>query len=145
MGRQIRISDRLFDFIATQRDDAERPGDAVERLLISAGLFRPDPLPPKGPGRRRAIYRPAILNALAELGGRAETRDLKPLIREEIRFLLDPEELEARKSNREAWWYDAEYERWEMMPELISKDSPYGIWELTAEGRTAAAKLKRER
>ena len=46
----------------------------------------------------------------------------------------------ARKSNREAWWYDAEYERFEMVCEgLIDGTSPRGLWKLTPQGRKRAA------
>ena len=72
----------------------------------------------------------------------SETKEIKPKILSEVGPQLDRTELEVRKSNRPGWWYDAEYERWEMTPHLIREDSSYGVWELTEDGRWKAERLK---
>lgn len=142
MGQQIRISDPFAKFVSTKVQGTETLGETIERLLFEAGAYTPEPIPLKGPARRRAIYQPAILKVLLALGGRAETRELKPRILSEVGPQLDRTELEVWKGNRPGWWYDTEYERWEMMPRLIRQDSAYGVWELTEDGRQEADRLK---
>ena len=89
--------------------------------------------------RRREIYRAPILSVLLEGNGEAFVADIKGKLLSRIAARLTDAERTGRKSARPAWWYDAEYERFEMIRDgLIDGVSPRGFWRLTKKGLTQA-------
>jgi hypothetical protein len=132
----------LYEFVEKQvsRHD-ETIGEALRRILESCGVN----VPPKKrrtlfAERRSEIYRLPILEILEEGNGEEWVPDVKKKLLSKISPKLTDREKTARKSNREAWWYDAEYERFEMVCEgLIDGTSPRGLWKLTPKGRKRAA------
>jgi hypothetical protein len=147
MSYQTRLDNELYEFVeneATKR--GETIGEALRRILESCGVG----VPPKKrrtlfAERRREIYRHPILEILEESNGEAWVPDVKAKLFPKISSHLTHREMTARKSNRDAWWYDAEYERSEMVCDgLIDGTSTRGLWRLTAKGRECCKRIPRQ-
>jgi len=137
MSYQVRVDNELYEFLLSEAaEKGEAIGEALRRVLERHGV----PVPSRRrrtlfAERRREIYRLPILVVLIESGGEARVEDIKAALFSKIRNQLDEAERTGRKSNRAAWWYDAEYERFEMIRDgLIDGTSPRGRWKLTAKG-----------
>jgi hypothetical protein len=142
MSYQTRLDNELYEFVEKEANKHnETVGEALRRILESRGVN----VPPKKrrtlfAQRRSEIYRLPILETLEETNGEAWVPDIKEKLFPKISPQLTDREKTARKSNREAWWYDAEYERFEMVCEgLIDGTSQRGLWKLTPKGRKRAA------
>src|SRR5665213_1256918 len=142
MSYQTRLDNELYEFVEKKaRKHDETIGETLRRILESCGVN----VPPKKrrtlfAERRSDIYRFPILEILEESNGEEWVPDIKKKLLPKISPQLTDREQTARKSNREAWWYDAEYERFEMVTEgLIDGTSPRGLWQLTPKGRELAA------
>ncbi|MBC7329241.1 winged helix-turn-helix domain-containing protein [bacterium] len=103
--------------------------------------------------RRRAknttpqgAYRLPILEALAEMGGRGEVRDVRERVYEKMKDVLtkdDKDYLPSGKARR--WDNKMQWERLRLVKEgYLRKDSPYGIWELTDKGWRYLREMKRK-
>jgi hypothetical protein len=140
MSYQTRLDNELYEYVENEAKDGETIGQALRRILQSCGV----PVPPEKrrtlfAERRRQIYRPWILEILRESNGEAWVPDIKDSLIRRVSPQLTNRERTARKSNREAWWYDAEYERFEMVCDgLIDGTSTRGLWRLTPKGRKVA-------
>jgi hypothetical protein len=140
MSYQARLDNELYEFVDNEAKDGETIGEALRRILESCRV----PVPPKKrqtpfAERRREIYRLPILEVLDESNGEAWVPDLKEKLFPKISPQLTDRERTARKSNREAWWYDAEYERFQMVCDgLIDGTSTRGLWRSTNKGRKLA-------
>lgn len=142
MSYQTRLDNELYEFVEKQANKHDETiGEALRRILESSGVS----VPPKKrrtlfAERRSEIYRLPILEILEESNGEAWVPDVKEKLFPRISPQLTDREKTARKSNREAWWYDAEYERFEMVCNgLIDGTSPRGLWKLTPKGRRRAS------
>jgi uncharacterized protein YoxC len=79
-----------------------------------------------------------ILESIIELGGRAKVRDILERVYEKMKNILNSydEEPLRSKPNEKRWENTAQWARQDMVDEgLLAKDSPWGIWEITEEGR----------
>lgn len=85
----------------------------------------------------QSAYRIPILKTLVELGGRASVRDILPMVKNEMKNILQPIDYEYLANGREMRWQNtAAFERNQMKIEgLLSPNSPRGIWEITNLGR----------
>ncbi len=142
MSYQTRLDNELYEFAEKEANKHdETVGEALRRMLESCGVS----VPPRKrrtlfAERRSEIYRLPILQILEEGKGEEWVPEVKKKLLPKISPQLTDRERTARKSNREAWWYDAEYERFEMVCEgLIDGTSPRGLWKLTPKGRKRAA------
>jgi restriction endonuclease Mrr len=79
-----------------------------------------------------------ILEAIIELGGKAEMRDVLELVHSKMKGILNSYDYEPLPSNpkQKRWENTAQWSRNTMVNEgLLAKDSPRGIWEITDKGR----------
>ena len=90
---------------------------------------------PKGKSLPQSFYRPLILKALAEMGGRGRAKDVLEQVFEMAEPYMKPEDRDLLKSNALRWHKNANWERHSMVRDgLLRRDSPRGIWELTEAG-----------
>ena len=79
-----------------------------------------------------------ILEAIIELGGKAEMRDVLELVHSKMKGILNSYDYEPLPSNpkQKRWENTAQWARNTMVNEgLLAKDSPRGVWEITDKGR----------
>jgi len=98
---------------------------------------------PKGKSLPQSFYRPLILKALAEMGGRGRVKEVLERVFELAKPYLSPIDLEFVPSRSEERWSNrVKWERFNMINDgLLRQDSPHGIWELTEAGWREAEKL----
>ena len=98
---------------------------------------------PKGKSLPQSFYRPLILKALAEMGGKGRAKEVLERVFEMAEPHLGPEDLSFLKTSNEfRWRRKANWERYLMVRDgLLRSDSPQGIWELTEAGWMEAKKL----
>ena len=98
---------------------------------------------PKGKSLPQSFYRPLILKALAEMGGKGRAKEVLERVFEMAEPHLGPEDLSFLKTSNEfRWRRKANWERYLMVRDgLLRPDSPQGIWELTEAGWMEAKKL----
>jgi len=96
----------------------------------------PRPEPGTGPTTHFGQYQGPVLQALVDLGGRAETSDALDRVHELMAAVLTPADHERVLSGRVRWKSTAAWVRFRLVKEgLLADDSPYGVWEITEEGR----------
>jgi hypothetical protein len=135
MSYQIRVDNELYDFAERGAKGGETVGQALRRVLEMHAGLRPRKHRSLVAERRRSIYRVPILSILLQGNGEAHVADIKNKLLSRLNSRLTEEERTGTKSARPAWWYDAEYERFEMIRDgLIDGTSPRGLWKLTQEG-----------
>jgi hypothetical protein len=143
MSYAIRIDDGLYDFLIAQAQNREPLGQTLRTVLENHGVQLPaKPVRSLAAERRREIYRDAILSLLHERGGEARMSGEKENLLAKVGSHLSRTERTGTKSNRPVWWYDAEYERYEMVRDgLIDGTTVRGIWKLTPKGAKLARTL----
>ena len=94
-------------------------------------------------GHPNRFFRPFILRALAQLGGRGRAKEVLELVYQMVKPHLSPvDEERLPLSGGYRWHRKANWERYYMVRDgLLRDDSPQGIWELTEEGWREAKKL----
>ena len=94
-------------------------------------------------GMPMSAFRPYILKALVELGGRAREAEVLACVEEMVKPNLSPIDLEwLPVGNDYRWRKKARWERFNMKREgLLRSDSSRGIWELSERGWEEAKKL----
>jgi len=96
----------------------------------------PQPEPSTGPTTHFGQYQRPVLQALVDLGGRAETSDALDRVHQLMEDVLTPADHERVSSGRVRWKSTAAWVRFRLVKEgLLVADSPYGVWEITEEGR----------
>jgi len=95
-------------------------------------------------GMPMSAFRPYILKALAQLGGRAREAEVLKCVEEMVRpQLIEEIDLEQLPTGELRWRKKARWEKFKMKQEgLLRDDSPYGIWELSEKGWQEARKLR---
>jgi hypothetical protein len=92
--------------------------------------------PPRRTPQRE--FRPHILAALQESGGRAEVEDLMSEIARRMEPVLRPADHETVNQGEVRWRYAARLERKAMLDDgLMAPPRQPGVWELTDQGRQA--------
>lgn len=129
----------------------DTPSSVVRRLLEEKGLLAKRaaasrPAIPAARGRTpQPVYEAFLLHVLArQFAGKGHKRDVTNAVVQQMqnRGLLDAADLELVKTgetkaeNSIAWGRNALKERG-----LIARQSPRGVWQLTAEGEKAAAEV----
>ena len=90
---------------------------------------------PRGKSLPQSFYRPLILKALAEMGGRGRAKEVLERVFEMAEPYMNSEDRVHLKSNALRWHKNANWERHSMVRDgLLRHDSPRGIWELTEAG-----------
>jgi len=118
--------------------DGKEPDQTNTRKIKHAGERRP-----KGKSLPQSFYRPLILKALAEMGGRGRAKEVLERVFELAKLHLSPVDLEFVSSlSEERWSNRVRWERFNMINDgLLRSDSPQGIWELTEAGWREAKRL----
>ena len=121
------------------------PDDAVQKVLDAAeGTTRktvPEVQKPKPRSRRtgdklpQKEFRVPLMKALHELGGKASTRQLRPIMGERMKAKLRDPDYELVATGEPRWWNAICWERNDLVKEgLFRRDSERGIWELSEKG-----------
>jgi len=95
---------------------------------------------PRGLRTPEDAFRRPILEALAELGGRARISEVLDLVGEKMKGVLTEYDFEPLASQPKTmrWRNTAQWCRNTLVREgLMMSDTPYGIWEITEAGRKA--------
>ena len=144
MSYPIRVDDGLYDFLMEKAQNREPLGQVLRAILEKHGVQLPKkPVRSLAAERRREIYRDAILGLLYERGGEARMSGEKDALLAKVAPQLSRTERTGTKSNRPVWWYDAEYERFEMVRDgLIDGATVRGVWKLTPKGTRLARTTK---
>ena len=163
----IRISDetmgRLKTWAGPLVDTAE---SALAKVLDAAETARSDPPPADPPMHReppvsepparsggggprklpQKAFRQPLLESIYELGGSAHTRELRPVVKERVKPLLLPGDLEFVSTGEERWWNATGWERSALVKEgYLSADSPRGTWALSDKGTEHVVNSRRTR
>ena len=97
---------------------------------------------PKGKSLPQSFYRPLILKALAEMGGRGRAKEVLERVFEMGEPYMNSEDRDPLKSNALRWHKNVNWERYSIVRDgLLRRDSPRGIWELTEVGWREAERL----
>jgi hypothetical protein len=98
---------------------------------------------PKGKSLPQSFYRPLILKALAEMGGKGRAKEVLRLVFEMAEpYLSDKDREPVPSGTSKRWEKNANWERYRMVQEgLLRSDSPQGIWELSEKGWEEAKRL----
>jgi predicted CopG family antitoxin len=144
----IRINDEVYKALKNMAEPFEdSPNDVIERLLRGKGgpvrsVLAHDVGSRKltrhrrGEATRKEAYRPNILRALVEMGGRGEAADVLKLVERMMSGTLNRFDHGSVSTGEERWRNFARFEKADMVREgLLRPNSPHGIWELTEKGR----------
>jgi hypothetical protein len=160
MSRQIKIDDDVFEALrreAVPFQDHE-PNDVLRRLLLGGDRPRSITTPTeratsKGVGTARRVdkpsrrkrapssslmpeteYRYPILHVLSDNGGRLPTSEAVAAVGEIVRDKLLPADRE-KLGKKPRWQARIQFARLRLIEEgLMNKNSPRGVWEISAEG-----------
>ena len=161
----IRITDATWDRLKRWAEPLEdSPEDAVRKVLVAAEehlkcgqprlsrqgnrfddkLHRRSKRISQGLKTPNKTYRLPILEALAELGGRAYADDVLRAVEEKVKPLLNEVDLQKLSSGVDIRWRNAaQWVRWALVKEgFLKSNSPRGIWELSDKG---AEEIRKER
>ena len=153
----IRIEQDVFDGLKKLAEPfVDTPSAVIRRLLAEKGILQAQPVRPKPPPALpateraltpeltpQAVYEQFLLVTLAEgFGGRGDKRGVTQAVIERMvkHGFIGPADLElvatgeTRAENTITWGRNALKNRG-----LVARGSRRGIWELTEEGRAAAA------
>jgi Mrr N-terminal domain len=87
-------------------------------------------------GPRRNKFRPALMEAVYELGGEATTDRVRSMLVKKLSAHLDASDRKTVLSTDEPrWWNDVKWLRNDLVSEgVFRKGSKHGVWELTDAG-----------
>ena len=94
---------------------------------------------------REEAFRRPILEALVELGGSAPIGEVLKLVEHKVRDILNQYDYEPLPSdpNELRWRNTAQWCRRDLVREgLMKSDSPFGVWEISPEGRRALESMQ---
>lgn len=142
----IRISDQTWERLkrwAVPLEDS--PDDAVRKVLDAAeGVnteIKPEMRKTKPRTRRtgdklpQKEFRLPLMKALHELGGRASTQQLRPIMGERMKEKFGDGDYALVATGEPRWWNAICWERNDLVKEgLFRRDSERGIWELSENG-----------
>jgi len=91
-------------------------------------------------------FRLPILEALDELGGRGQVREVLSIVYEKMQHRLTEDDLKQLPSGGDVRWRNtAKWERKHMVNEgLLRGDSPHGVWEMSDAGREYLERMRRK-
>lgn len=146
MAPTIRIDDEVWSSLQ-KRGQAfvDTPNDVLRRLLgldrrrmRSANGDAQRPRLKKGQRTPEEAYYMPVLNAVAELGGRARVEDILDRVGKSMAPVLAPVDYEELSTGMERWRNSAQWARntmCRMKPALLNPGAPRGWWEITEAGR----------
>lgn len=90
--------------------------------------------------KRIERFRQPILEALVELGGRANASKVLQLVEQRMRPVLTQDDYQRLPSGEVRWRKAAQWARYALVQEgFLRSDSPHGVWEISEAGRQALA------
>jgi predicted CopG family antitoxin len=144
----IRIDEEVYEGLTKLAVPfKDTPNDVIRRLLaernskgsvaaVSEKLNRKPTRSRRGRATQKASYRTPILQALAESGGHADADAVLVRVEEAMRATLNAFDYGTVSSGEPRWRNWARFERADMVRDrLLTRDSPYGVWEMTDRGR----------
>jgi len=141
-SQRVQFLSEIFQRVVELQEEYER---ASRKELMGVGLPEEKPkkrklYPPRGARTpEEAFYRP-ILQCLVEMGGRARAQDVLNRLGELMEGKFTEYDLQpvSSRSREIRWQNTARWARHTLVSRgLLRKDSPYGVWEITEEGRKA--------
>jgi len=154
----IRIDDGVWEELKQRAIPLEdTPNDVIRRALGlesgRAGRRQRTGTRQQGTAQKRKgtpphAFREPILQALSDLGGSAQEKDVLDRVEQTMAQRLDDvdrELLASGRSQKPRWRMSAREERRIMARKgLLKKDCPRGIWELTEEGLAESKRVGKE-
>ena len=154
----IRIDDEVWDELKQRAIPLEdTPNDVLRRVLeLKSGKSgrkqRASSRKQATNQTRKGIpphaFREPILQALSDLGGSAQEKDVLDRVEQAMAQQLndvDRELLASGRNHKPRWRMSAREERRIMAKKgLLKRDCPRGIWELTEEGLAEAERISKE-
>jgi len=118
-----------------EREIEEKP---KQEVVVSVERAR------RGETTPQTAYTLPILESLIEMGGSGKMRDVLDRVHDKMKNKLTPKDLGKVPSGTAIKWKNtAQWDRQRLKTEgYLKKDSPFGIWEITEEGRKSYEKLK---
>ncbi len=149
------LRDGNYDKARAAIEEATRLAEFREKIRALqrewTALFSSKPRAPKRKRQRRSrsrlprglrtpedAFRLPILEALVELGGSAPIGKVLDRVEQKMRDVLNEYDYQPLPSDRRSvrWRNTAQWCRYTLVREgLMKSDSPYGIWEISEEGR----------
>jgi len=144
--KSIRIDDEVWAALQKRAKAFEDTPNSVLRRILhldkTQGKRNRSNRTPKGVKTPQAAYRHPILRALYELGGHAQVSDVLEKVHVLMANRLNETDYQPLASGEIRWRNTAQWERNAMVEEgLLKKNSPRGVWELTAKGIAEAEAL----
>jgi hypothetical protein len=141
--KAIRIDDDVWAALQKKaRAFEDTPNSVLRRVLgidRANGKRRATHRAPRGARTPQSAFRPALLRVLYESGGSAKMSEAVDGVGSLMKERLNDIDRQATTSGEIRWRNAVQWERNEMVAEgLLKKDSPRGVWELTAKGIKAA-------
>ena len=150
----IRVSDSTWERMKSHARPLEDTADDIVRRALDAldGKSGGTPTKREAIGRPRKSaagaklpqkeFRAPILIALHQLGGRGSKKEVTDAVLPQVSGRLKEADFVMMDTGEKRWENAVAWERSDLTKEgYLRNDSPRGIWELSAQGRTEAASL----
>lgn len=142
----IRIDDEVWAALQKRaRAFDDTPNSVLRRILKLEGAQenqRTRARVARGAKTPPSAYRAAILRALYEAGGSAPVSQVLERVYALMESRFNETDRQTLPTGQVRWRNTAQWERHAMVQEgLLKKDSPRGLWELTAKGIAAAESM----
>jgi hypothetical protein len=117
-------------------EKAGRVLTAADIELDDAGLTTPSTKGAAAKKLPQKEFRIPLMDTVMELGGEAQTSDVRRIMQEKMAPRLSPADYEFVSSGDPRWWNAICWERKALVTEgLFVSDSDRGVWKLSAEGK----------
>lgn len=141
--KAIRIDEDVWGALQKKaRAFEDTPNSVLRRILRidrANGKRRVTNRAPRGARTPQSEFRPALLRVLYEAGGSAKMSQVVDGVGSLMKERLNEIDRQATTTGEIRWRNAVQWERNEMVAQgLLKKDSPRGVWELTAKGIKAA-------
>lgn len=138
----LRVDDEVYEALKKKAIPFEdTPNSVLRRILGLAGSTstRPRQTPkraPRGSSTPKREYYIPILEAVAELSGKAEAREALDRVYPKIKGRLKTHDHDLLSSGETVWRNATRWARADLVRKgLLKKDSPNGVWEISDAGR----------
>jgi hypothetical protein len=141
--KAIRIDEEVWAALQKKaRAFEDTPNSVLRRVLgidRANGKRRATNRAPRGARTPQSEFRAPLLRVLYEAGGSAKMSEAVDRVGALMQERLNDIDRQTMTSGEIRWRNAVQWERNEMVKEgLLKKDSPRGVWELTAKGIKAA-------
>ncbi|MCY4129699.1 MAG: type I restriction endonuclease [Gammaproteobacteria bacterium] len=91
----------------------------------------------RGKVTTQRLYEVPILQAISELGGKGEVREILAIVEQRLGSVINELDRERLKGGEVRWKNSAQWARHKMVKDgRLKSSSPRGVWEITAKGRS---------